>query len=257
MAAEPKINDEYWFDFSKTLVEQSMTTRIEAAGKLQNLILWLWGIYTAATGVGFALSQKSIGNGPLIWIALASLALIGAYWCTVWVQMPYLVRFDPRSPDEIAAAYSQRIKKANDRMILAIIVSLIAAFLVSVALIIASTTKEAKLPAPKTVMPLEFTASILPQENQQTLAVTSKVSETKQVTIRIVEEPKPKEPIKPLFCIPFKEQLIQTSVPINENTTSADVILEWKDSQGMSVQLSRTVKKETSPEVKQSPTPTK
>ena len=56
----PKIDDRFWFDYSVGLINKGPDSRDQAAGKLQNLVIWLWGIYTSAAAIGFALSGKDL-----------------------------------------------------------------------------------------------------------------------------------------------------------------------------------------------------
>src|SRR5262245_59467593 len=97
----PKVNDAFWFDWSGKLVDNAVASYDEAAKRFQELASWALGIYTAATAIGFALSDKSLKIGPTLGIASASVLLIAAYWSAVWVQTPTVVQFDPRSPASI------------------------------------------------------------------------------------------------------------------------------------------------------------
>ena len=100
----PVIDDGFWFAYSKEIIEKSLGSRNDQAAKLQSLIAWLWGIYTAGAALGLGLGKA---NSPLLTalIALPSLILIFAYWSAVDAQSPVDVEFDPRSPTEIKQAY--------------------------------------------------------------------------------------------------------------------------------------------------------
>ena len=68
---KPSIDDQFWFDWSKAHVEGALERRQQAFEKLQNLVLWLWGIYTTFAAVGFTLSSGIVkvicdGIDPLI-----------------------------------------------------------------------------------------------------------------------------------------------------------------------------------------------
>ena len=103
----PKVNDQYWFDWSKAVLSTSIRQRDKAAAKLQNLAVWLWGIYTASAAVGFSLSGKDLSIASTLLIALGSAGIISVYCASAWVQSPKFTEFDPRAPDEIRSAYSQ------------------------------------------------------------------------------------------------------------------------------------------------------
>ena len=121
--AKPTLNDQYWFDLSKTMVDSGHDRRDQYAEKLQKLVLWMWGIYTAATGVGFALADKRLSILTTCIVAAASGLLIVVYWCTFWCMAPGIAGgFDPRSPDDIRDTYStaMRVKDTRIRWTLAI-----------------------------------------------------------------------------------------------------------------------------------------
>ena len=120
---EPKVGDQYWFDYSKKLVDQSQEKSEQAAAKLQNLVIWLWGIYTTFATVGFALSGKNFNFWTTFIIASASATLILVYWGTVWVQMPVLISFDPRSPTDIRNVHHITIHKKRIRLIVTLVIS--------------------------------------------------------------------------------------------------------------------------------------
>src|SRR3954447_6229615 len=97
--ATPAINDQYWFDLSKTLADAASTVRNDAATKLQNMVIWFWGVYTTAVTVG-TITSKSLPHYVYALLAAPSMILILAYWMTVRAQMPAEMRFDPRIPDD-------------------------------------------------------------------------------------------------------------------------------------------------------------
>jgi hypothetical protein len=102
---KPKINDQFWFDYSEKLINESHTNADKAAEKLQNLILWLWGIYTTYCVVGSSLQESQYSFWMTFLIVLSSVFLILVYGGTVWIQIPVKTSFDPRSPDDIKEAY--------------------------------------------------------------------------------------------------------------------------------------------------------
>lgn len=133
----PAIDDEYWFAWSKELVDSAFTRRDAALDRLQKLILWLWAIYTTFAATGFALADKELDTATALTVGSASVVLILVYWSCVWAQMPIPVDFDPRSPTEIRAAHHALVKKKDRRMVVTVVLSLIAAALVAVALLVA------------------------------------------------------------------------------------------------------------------------
>lgn len=240
---KPKIDDGYWFTLSETLISKASENREQAASRLQNLIIWLWGIYTASATVGFALSGKALSFWPTVLIAGASASLIAVYWSTVWVQMPILCEFDPRSPTEIKEAYKHGAVAKDHRLKLTIFLSVLAAFMVSLALITASVSKEQK----PTVPP--FIVSLHPKADKRILSITALVGPTKTVTVHV-------HPLTPtstglsnddcnFMFMPTGEGLLQTSIPLNTNAEQLEVTLDWEDATGMRTRISKNVREDS------------
>ena len=232
----PKIDDAYWFDYSENLINQHLQSRNEAADKLQNLVLWLWGIYTTLSSVGFALSEKDISTDTKILIACGSAALIIVYWLTVWAQMPVLLKFDPRSPTQIKKAYVKSVTTKSRRLNITIFFSLIASIMVIWALMAASTSV-----AVTNFVPV-FSSAISPVDTGATaLAVNAKIGDATKVTLT-VEPVTPKTPhVFRYILLPTKEGSIQCSVAIKQVIKEARVSLEWQTKDAMKIRLTQSV----------------
>lgn len=122
----PKIDDQFWFDYSAQLVLQAETSRREAAEKLRTNVLWLWGIFTGGSALGYGIKghPPSIASGLLF--ALGGALLIVAYWICVYIQVPVKGGFDPRSPTDIRNCYNETIKTLDWRLNLALAMLFIA-----------------------------------------------------------------------------------------------------------------------------------
>lgn len=239
---KPKIDDRYWFTFSETLVSKASENREQAAGKFQNLVIWLWGIYTASATIGFTLSGKELSFWPTFLITAASASLIGVYWSTVWVQMPILVEFDPRSPTEIKEAYKRGAVAKDNRLKLTLFLSILAAFMVSLALIIASVSEEQKLAVPS------FIASIHSKADKRILSITASVGQIKTVTVCLhpitpTSNDKSKDDRSFIF-MPTEEGLLQTSIQLDTNAEQVEVTLDWDDAMGMRTRISKNIREE-------------
>jgi hypothetical protein len=237
---KPKIDDRYWFTFSETLVSKAPEKFEQAASKLQTLVVWLWGLYTASAAVGFGLSGKALAFWPTLLIASASASLIAVYWGSVWVQAPVIVEFDPRSPTEIMKAYGSSVKVKAKRLKITLALSVLAAVMVSLALISASVSKQETPTAPA------FEASIHSEDNRRTLAVTGTVGDAKKVTVYVqplATGGKAKESRSFTF-MPTKGGLLQTNVPLDTKVAEIEIKLEWDTSTGMKINLSRRVGEE-------------
>ena len=242
----PKVNDQYWFTYSESLVTNGLENRNKAAATIQSFILWLWGIYTASASIGFALSGKELDPLLTAFIALASASIIAVYAGTVWVQMPLSVPFDPRSPEDIANVYLENMKAKNYRLQFTLWLSIISAIMVSVSLVVASVAKPLKPVEPdKTVAPSLSVAIIQHYGEATRLSVTSLVGKAKEVTIRVSSlDPKIESANANYHYTPTEDGLLQASIPIDEKIKEAMVSAEWEDANGTKMQLSRKVKAE-------------
>jgi hypothetical protein len=234
----PAINDSYWFAFSKELIDTGVTRRDEAASNLQKFVLWLWSIYTAAAAVGFALASRELSLAATLAITSGSVLLICVYWSAVWTQMPKLVRFDPRSPVEIRYAHNEMILARNRRLAVTALLSVAAAAMVSVGLIVASVARPRDTVA--------SIASLLTADpgGGTAVSVTAVVPGAGFADVAI--EPMPaksgdKSDNLALRLVPLRGA-IQTSMTIKTELQSAWVRVTWTDSKDVEHRLSQNVK---------------
>ncbi len=143
----PQINDEYWFAYSKSIVDGALRARDDAADKLQAFVAWLWVIYTAGAAVGINLGKLALAPSLALLIASPIVVLMVAYWLTVWTRMPDLVQFDPRVPEEIEHVYQHNVLAKQRRLILALACAGLSGLLVAASILVASTVKNASTPA--------------------------------------------------------------------------------------------------------------
>jgi hypothetical protein len=231
----PEVDDQYWFDLSKEMVQGAASNRNEAAAKLQTMVVWLWGIYTASAAIGLALSKTSYPLIITILIASPSVFLIAAYWLAAWVQMPVGVQFDPRIPEDIKGAYTKGLKSKRQRLAVALAVSLFAAILVSASLIGASLSKQAAA--------ADFQAYHHTQEGPDTIAVSGHLPPDTKIVLRITTSSTPDSPgmSKELLYVTSPTGELQTSIALDFAADKYDVTLEWKEEDGLARSLKRAV----------------
>lgn len=237
-AAEPKVTDQYWFDYSKHLITTAISKREKAAENLRKLVFWLWGIYTASSAVGLTVTDKILSPWTAVVVALASTSLIAVYWATTWIQMPNVVAFDPRSPSEIETVHNNRVTSMDNRLWVTIVLSLISAILVSLSIVMVSVGQRNR---PSTS---HFKASVIETVDGRTLALTGHVGTAQEATLRIrplLNDTLVGRVISQVY-LPTAEGLLQLSVPlpkVKPIVTGFDVSLQWLDTGGMTTQLSR------------------
>ena len=231
----PIVNDQFWFEFSKKMVEIGQSKRDDAAAKLQTMIGWFWGIYTAGAAVGISLSQTSYSLPIILLIASPSIVLIAAYWVSVWVQMPVEVQFDPRIPNDIKNAYIKGINIKGRKLTAAIALSASAAILVSTALIASSLSKKVPIP--------NFQAFHHVKEGHDIIALSGYFPPEKKVIVRITSFPRTGSPVisKELFYVMSPSGELQSNIEFDTTSDKYEVIAEWKEEDELFRSLRRTI----------------
>lgn len=237
---KPSVDDQHWFDESKRMIESGASSRNEAGAKLQTMVGWLWGIYTASAAIGISLSNASYPGWVIALIAAPSPMLIASYWLAVWTQMPVSVEFDPRVPKHIKLAYIKGIERKGRRLQCALGMSLLAAIFVSTALISASLVKKDTK--------VEFKAFHHNTKGQNSVSIKGTFPIEGQLTFRIIEFPVPKAAPKVEVyktISPDSADLLLT-IPIGFKANKYIVAAEWQDSEGITRSISRTISAQSS-----------
>jgi hypothetical protein len=132
----PKIDDQYWFDMSERLVSSAREARDIAAQKLQTFAGWAWTAFIAATAFGTGIGKTGLSEWQAVFVALTGGLLVVLYWTAGWAQIPDMLQFDPRSPDEIKAAYQQDIRQRVSRLRIAMFIAFVATALIAVSFVL-------------------------------------------------------------------------------------------------------------------------
>jgi hypothetical protein len=240
----PLVDDSFWFGYSKTFVEGSAERRDKAAEVLQKLVLWLWGIYTASTAIGFGLAGKELSFWSTVLIATASGVLILVYWGTVWVQVPSTYGFDPRSPTDIERTHSRIVRSKSRRLAFTLLMSVVAAVFVSVAIVVASVSK----PLKPTLTDLRV--ALVQDGAGYALALTAQVGDTPVAKLDVTALTKEGKELEKysLHLVPNESGLIQTSVHFKTSPDKAQARLAWTQKSGTEIELTRIANRPKSPE---------
>lgn len=229
------IDDNFWFELAKEIVKNGTEKRNEAGAKLQTLISWLWGIYTAGATVGISLSKTSYSLPVILLIASPSIVLIVAYWVAVWVQMPLSAKFDPRIPKDIMRAYLKGTKIKSYRLAIALSLSFIAAVLVSFALVVASLSKQ--------VTPPNFRAYYHAKEGHNIIALSGHFP-TDKIVLKITPFTRSGSPDinkeKELLLTSLSDQS-QPNIEVDFVADKYRVTAEWEDKDGLLHSLTQIV----------------
>ena len=219
--AAPKVDDQYWFDLSKTLADDATTLRTEAAAKLQTMVSWFWTVYTGAVTIG-AVALKNLPGHILGWLAAPSPILVLAYWMTTRAQMPADIEFDPRSPDDIQRAFNDGMERKKLALSWALVLSFIAALVLAIALYLLGTSKERKAPVPPVVADFTATQQVA---GQRFVRVTGVVPDANTARVTIT----PIEPAKPSVVVlaPVTNNVLVSNVPTGAEMKKYQVSVTW------------------------------
>lgn len=229
---KPQVNEQFWFDLSKDMVKESIGHIETSASKLQALITWLWPIYTAGAAIGTVLAKFSYPLYVTILLALPSVALIVAYFFTVWVQLSIHSAFDPVDPADIERVYSDTAIMKYNRLKYALWTTGIAVFLVIMALMLASFSKQ-----PATT---SFQTSLNTQNGRDTIALTGHFPASTGILVKIAPFGS-SAAVKELPFVTSSSGDLQTNILMDATSTKYDVTITWKEKDGLTYNLQRTV----------------
>lgn len=136
------VDDAFWLAYAKNTIQNSISTRNEAASKLEKMTLWFWGLYTTSFTIGVSINIIDAPTTVLILLASPVFTLIITYWLCVIAQFPVTADFDPRIPMEIKDAFNSGLKAKDKRFRWALFSTLVSAFLLGSALFSLSFVKK-------------------------------------------------------------------------------------------------------------------
>lgn len=171
---KPLINDFYWFEVAKDLIDKAPEHINDSADKFKDLILWLWGIYTPIIGLGSSalslFSKTSYSTTAIGLLVLPSIVLLFAYWAATKARSSANVKFEPRSPEDIERAYFEGLKEKNKYYRLSQILAGISCALIPIAIMTANVSKSDEIKFKTAVAEKSILVSgKFPNQNQVTV----------------------------------------------------------------------------------------
>lgn len=127
---KPGIDNQYWFDFSRLLIDKSLESYNNSAEKIKELIQWVIPIYTGTSVLGFSFSEMELTKTQSIIIISPILLLILTYLSAQSIQFSRRFEFDPRSPKEIKKAYHDLNNSKYINYIITVILTLLSTILI-------------------------------------------------------------------------------------------------------------------------------
>jgi hypothetical protein len=215
------INDEYWLNYGKQGVINSVTARNEGASKLEKMVLWFWGLYTASFTIGVSINVIDAPTWVLAFLGLPIITLIITYWLCVWTQLPIVSTFDPRIPYEIKLGYNRTLKEKNLRFKLALGGTLFSSIILAFALFSLSFVEKKDTTS--------FSSFI--SENKEILVVSGTFPKSTLLTTTLDSLDEKKHKVQ-FYSNTYKVQdngVFNLNVPLKITPKSIIVSTTWKD----------------------------
>lgn len=225
---KPLINDFYWFEISKDLVDKAPDRINDSSQRFEKLILWLWGTYTPIIGLGSGglalLNKVDYSKFTISLLLMPCFVLLIAYWLATKAQSSFRMEFEPRSPDSIRDAYMFSLQEKGRYYRWSQLLTLAACAFVPLAILLSNISKEDKVE-----VSIELNKEI---PNQ--IEISGKIPGKQEVDILINSENKRK-----IKLIDSKFNTFVDSRDYNEKRL--EVSIEWLDGE-LKQRLTRTLK---------------
>ena len=142
--------------------------------------------------------------------------------------------------EEIKQAYNKSVTTKSRRLNITLLGSVVAAIMVSIALIVASVSKPVRHDYS------EIQTKIDTIDGKSVLSVLAWVGETKKVTVtasELLKNDKQGEKVKAVI-LPTKQGLLQTSMTFNKKSIShMHLQLQWTSKKGNEISISKNIEK--------------
>jgi len=134
------IDRDYWLDFAKAGVSNSIESREKAADKLDSFLGWTWLIYTSIFALGSLLNFVSSNFWQLVWLAQPILIIMLSRFVCAIVSIPSSsndddLRADPNDVASIINSFQVIVEDKRRKLNIAKIFSFISILSITAALI--------------------------------------------------------------------------------------------------------------------------
>lgn len=230
---EPKISPQFWFDLSKTLVENVPDKINESASQFEKLLLWLWGVYTPLVGIGtsaISLWANTPSPGTMVLLLLPCVLLLFAYWFVSKAKSTVLVEFSPDAFDSIERAYQNIIQTKNEYFEKAQKITLITCAIVPLSIF--SYYLDLR-PKSQSEPSLSIGKTFIDQKQILIVHVSGDfqvATEKEPIHIQILSTGQEIPTDKKAFLNPKANEVIEIRSNLESPITNVDVKLHWKES---------------------------
>ena len=184
-APKPKIDDQFWFDYSGGMVKDSIDRLDKGIESVNKFTVSLLGVYTASSI--FTVEYKELREW--YWIMLFSLpyvVVLVARWWAASSTTARAVEFDPRMPADIQKSYEDVHDFKVRRLNWMIRVSAVATLLVGVTLILGFALGNQRLAQKEALANTNQEPYMLVERVEDQLLVTGQFPPEKPVALTIV-----------------------------------------------------------------------
>ncbi len=131
------VNDAFWLAFAKDYVSKAISSRDDAAAKLETFLTAIWAIYTPLLAAGIAFDLISDNIISRIFMSLPVLIVPFARFVCIDVQLPVSVEFFPNEVNSIEFdCYAKVLKNKSYKLKWAVFSTIIAILSIAAALFI-------------------------------------------------------------------------------------------------------------------------
>jgi len=132
---KPKIDDQFWFDYSYDLVKDSLSRLDKAIDSINKFTTGLLTVYTVSAI--FTIEYKDIEEPYLMFLfALPYMIVLFEQWYATTSKVPIAKAFDARIPAEIRKAHLEIHQFKERRLNYAIVISFITTLFVAITLML-------------------------------------------------------------------------------------------------------------------------
>lgn len=225
--ASPKVDDQFWFDYSYDTVKDSIN-RLNTA--IERTKTFMTGLLTVFTGSAiFTIEYKDLENPLLIILfALPYIIVLFGEWHATTSSLPKCVNFDPRSPDEIREAYIHTHDFKSKKLRTQVIISFTATFFVAVTLMLGFLIGNRKIMEDKKNSEPYIETSL--SSNDNSLLITGKLPPNSNVGISLTNFFKDDSlQVEPAYLLNSKEGVFFYSFQLDSLVVKSEVKVEWEE----------------------------
>jgi hypothetical protein len=234
--APPISEEQFWDNYSRDSITNSITKIEESGAKIQTAVSWFWTIYTASAVVGTSIFKPSFPWYINLLIALPILFMMIAYYFAVRVQVPVVVFYDDNILQSVKLSHLKTMiakKQEKNRALISLLITSLSIFF---AIVLSFSYQPGKT--------IGIQTSQIVSNNSTIVALTGHFLPSKQIFIKIESLKDPNNPVVKKFVTDSSSSAgdLIISIPVDEVLTTYNVITEWQGDDGLTHSLKKIIK---------------